>query len=284
MQCDSYDNDPNDGIATFNLEQANPKIVLEPDDPVHILYYNSESDAILDQSNSKTINPIYRNKNQNEIIYAKVIKLNTDCYNIATIRLKTTQQITLSDYVLQTCDPENKSKAIFDLAKEKQTITNDLNLSEEVNISFYKNETDAAIGKNTLPDLYESGNKDIYIRAESDNRCYGTGILSLQVRGFPKINNKELYVCPNEFPLNINTGLDRNIISNYNYTWNTGENTEEISVTQAGNYSVEITDSNLGCSKTIHIEIHENPLPSITNLNINNTTIKIETDDSSNYE
>lgn len=67
-------------------------------------------------------------------------------------------------------------------------------------------------------------------------------------------------LCGNE-PMTIFTN-----ISSVNYTWNTGNATDSITITTAGEYILEITDNN-GCSKsdTIQIDYNEYPVVQLGN-------------------
>lgn len=263
IQCDSFDNNPNDGISVFNLESANAPVSLNSNEAIQIYYYHNEADAINDVNNLMALPNIYKNQYENEILYAKVLKLNTLCYNIARVRLKTSQPVNIDARVLVACDYENNSFGIFDLVQVENSIIADFNLTSNHYITFHESEIDAAIGVNNLPKSFRSNNKYIFIRITSDNACYGLGILQLKVNRFPELENQTLNVCQLDFPVKIETGINTNELSEYSYYWDTGENTSEIIVNTEGVYEVTVYDETKSCEKTVSITVNKNKTPII---------------------
>ncbi|WOD42220.1 T9SS type B sorting domain-containing protein [Hwangdonia lutea] len=275
VQCDSADNNPNDGIAPFNLQLANAPLSLFTQDAIQVYYYHTMADAINDTDNSKAINEIYTNQSNGEIVYAKVLKANTDCYSMATVRLNTTQALDIGTHQLGACDPDEDNLADFDLESESIRIATALNLPTNVDISFYEDKNDAAIGVNPLPNIYTSTNNTLYIRAESSNECYGTGVLNLEVKSFPQLEDQVVNVCLTDFPITINTGLHASEVSNYNYDWSTNDNVNEITVLQAGVYTVNVIDPLFNCEDTMSITVNQNEIPEIRDLIINDRDLTI---------
>ncbi|SFZ89275.1 gliding motility-associated C-terminal domain-containing protein [Flaviramulus basaltis] len=275
VQCDSYDDDSNDGITTFNLEQANAPISLNTNDAIQVYYYQSVIDATNDTLNINALNYVYTNQTQDELLYAKVYKANTECYNMATIRLKTTQPVDIGKHELSNCDFDNDNFADFDLESEGSRIAAQLSLPSNVSITFYESESDAAIGVNALPNIYTSSSKGLFIRAESDNACYGDGELKLNVKSFPQLNDQSINICKSDFPININTGLDTNLIGDYKYIWSTSETTNEIFVNESGIYEVNIYDESLNCEDSITITVKQNQIPDIQDIIIDGHSITV---------
>lgn len=275
VQCDSYDNNPNDGIATYNLQLANAPISLNTSEAIQVYYYHSISDAVKDTQNVNALNNIYRNQIQNELLYAKVYKTNTECFNMSTIRLKTTQPIDIGIHELLACDFDNVNMANFDLKAEGNKIATQLNLPSNVSITFYDNKNDAAIGVNAVPSIYSSGPQTLFIRAESDNACYGDGILNLNVKPFPQLSDQVISVCQDDFPVTINSGISNAQVNFYRYSWNTGETTNEILVNQPGVYSVTVYDETSICEDVITIDVKQNEIPDIQDIAINGQSIQV---------
>ena len=225
IQCDSFDSNPNDGIATYNLQQANAPISLNTTEAIQVYYYHSIAEATTDTFNINAMDNTYRNQVQDELLYAKIYKANTECFNIATVRLKTVQPVDIGNQTLKACDFDNDNFADFDLFSEGNRIISQLNLPSNVSISFYEKEIDAAIGVNALPDIYHSSNINLFIRVESDNACYGDGILELSVQTFPQLDNQLIHVCMVDFPITINSGVKSSEIADFQYRWNTTETT-----------------------------------------------------------
>jgi gliding motility-associated-like protein len=282
IQCDSFDNNPNDGITTFNLQQANAPISLNSTDAIQVYYYHSIADAMNDAFNTYAISNIYTNQMQDELLYAKVFKANTECYSMATIRLKTTQPVDIGLQELSSCDFNNDNIADFDLESEANRIITLLNLPSDVSITFYENENDAAIGINSLPINYESSNRNLYIRADSDNACYGNGTLSLKVKSFPQLNDQNIHVCQSDFPITISSGVGPSQIGDYKYSWSTTEITDEILVSHAGDYQVRVYDELLNCETIVTVNVEQNETPNIQDLVIDGHSVTVILDNSPN--
>lgn len=75
-QCDSFDSNPSDGIAAFNLNNTIPEITLNTTDFINANFYESLTDLNADVDNINYIDPIYTNINPNQIVYAKVFGIN----------------------------------------------------------------------------------------------------------------------------------------------------------------------------------------------------------------
>jgi len=283
IQCDSFDNNPNDGLATFNLQQANAPISLYTTEAIQVYYYHSVADATNDVLNINAIANIYTNQAQDELLYAKVYKANTECFNIATIRLKTTQPVNIGIQELSACDYDNDNKAEFDLESERNRIVMMLNLPSNVSITFHEKESDAAIGVKALPDIYNSSSRDLYIRAESDNACYGGGILNLKVKYFPQLVDQIVSVCQDDFPISISSGIDGSLMNDFKYNWNTNESTNEISVNEPGIYEVRVYDEMINCEDFVVVTVKQNVIPDIQEIVIDGHSIKVVLNSDEDY-
>ncbi|GAA4280837.1 hypothetical protein GCM10022260_12580 [Gaetbulibacter aestuarii] len=275
VQCDSYDGDPNDGIATFDLDQANEPISLGNGADVKVFYYHTQNDAVNDTLKVNGLGPIYKNQSPDEVLYAKVYGLTSDCYNLATVKLKTTQPVNVGVQELFSCDYDNDGVADFDLAAKAAEIKSQLNLSTNVEITFYKTASAAAVGRNNLPDIYASNTDDIYIRVESDNSCYGEGTLQLFVKSFPELADQDIQICKTEYPYTISSGMNPALRNDYSYIWNTGATTPEIMVEAPGAYEVLVYDPNVDCEQTVLVNVKEYELPLIQDLNIDGHSINV---------
>lgn len=275
VQCDSFDSNPNDGKATFNLQQANAPISLNTNEAIQVYYYHSQADASNDILNINSIPYIYVNQSQDELLYAKVYRANTECYNLATVRLKTTQPVDIGMQELSACDYDNDNAAEFDLEAEGIRIANLLSLPSQVSITFFEKESDAAVGVNALPNLYVSSNRNLYVRAESDNACYGDGVLTLIVKSFPQLNDQIISVCQDDFPINISSGINSNQMADFKYSWNTNEISNEITVNEAGIYEVKVYDEILNCEDIVTVTVKQNVIPDIQELVIDGHSIRV---------
>lgn len=275
IQCDSFDNNPNDGVAYFNLEQANAPISLNTSDAIQVYYYHSVAEAMNDEFNTNALPNIYKNQSQDQLLYAKVYAANTECYNIATIRLKTTQPIEIGNHELLACDFDADGMADFDLEAEANKIIELLNLPTDVSITFHEEADDAALGINKLPSVYIASNKIVFIRAERENACYGSGTLNLQAKTFPILDDQSISVCSVDFPITISSGINSSLIADYQYVWNTNEQTNEITVTEAGVYQVRVYDALLNCEDLVTVTVKKNEIPDIQNILIDGHSITV---------
>lgn len=268
-QCDVGDSDPNDGITDFNLQLAREELT-SGDPGLQLYFYENENDAQNDTENQNALDNIYRNNSQDQELTVKVIGFNSDCFEIASIKLHTTSSVVLEPEAATGCELMD-GEAEFNLPTIEQNIIAELGLNSSVSLSFHESENDAAVGENPLSGIYISGAKTIYIRAENANVCYGFGSIDLEIAAFPSINNiMELQTCTSDFPLTLGDDLNITNPENFDFLWSTGENSESIQVNEAGNYSLRITDTDLGCGQSIDFIVEEFPNPEILELEIEN--------------
>ncbi|MEJ2114336.1 MAG: T9SS type B sorting domain-containing protein, partial [Flavobacteriaceae bacterium] len=260
----------------FNLQLANAPLTFNTSEAIQVYYYHTIAEAQNDIDNTNALNNIYTNQMQGEILHAKVFRANTDCYSMASVRLNTTQAVDLNTSTLGACDPDEDGLADFDLETKGIEIASSLNLPSNVTISFFETENDAAIGKNALPNIFNSGNRMLYVRAESDNACYGTGVLNLEVKSFPQLQDQVIDVCLSDFPITIESGLGISQASNYNFEWNTGETNDQIVVNQAGQYNVRVIDPLLNCEDNISVTVNQSNIPVVQNISVNDFSVTVQ--------
>ena len=275
VNCDSFDNNPNDGISTFNLENAVGPISLNTTDRIDVFYYHTFQEAINDVDNENSLDYIYTNQIQDEILYAKVTKANTICYSIATVRLITSQSFEFGNFELTSCTLENSNQGEFDLNIARQNIITSLNLPTNVTIDFFESQQDAAIGVNPLENIYLSTIRTLFIRVEDNNACYGGGTLQLELVSFPVLEDQTITACQSDFPITIDSGLDVNIISDYNYLWNTNQTLEQIQIFQPGSYTLTVIDPINNCEDSLTITVIENALAEISSIELTDNSVVI---------
>ena len=251
IQCDTQDSLSTDGLAMFNLALANEPISLGQKE-YEVYYYHSKSDADNDNTNSSSIPLNYRNSIPNEILFAKVTQPNSSCYSTGSVVLHANKSVLLLPEAMHECDLGN-GKGLFNLKQKKDLIKTELNLPPDVRLFFYAKEADASLGINELVEQYSSVSKTIFIRAENDEGCYGTGHFEIIVEPTPKVAILENRIlCEGE--TNAFIVLDSGITapastSDFTYSWSTGETTPTILVNKEGDYSV-IIKNKFGCSTT----------------------------------
>lgn len=130
------------------------------------------------------------------------------------------------------------------------------------------------------------GSNAIYVRITFNNSCYRVVTLELNVLPLPVLKMKDTYaVCENGFTtITADSGFD-------SYLWSTGATTQNIVVSQGGNYSVTVTKNtgSLSCSSTKNIFVEVSQKATITNIETVDWTssenvITVFVDGSGDYE
>jgi len=270
IQCDTQDSVSTDGLAMFNLALANEPISLGKKE-YEVYYYYSKSDADNDITNSLSIPLNYRNTIPDEILFAKVTQPNSSCYSIGSVMLHANKSVLLLPEAMHECDLGN-GKGLFNLKQKKDLIKTELNLPADVRLYFYSNENDAALGTNEVAEQYSSVSKRIFIRAENDEGCYGTGHFEIIVEPTPNIIILENRILC-EGLTNPTIVLDAGIIapatiSDFTYIWSTGETSPTISINKEGEYTV-IVKNKSGCTTTRKTVVTLSYLAKINNIIVN---------------
>ncbi|MGW1455392.1 T9SS type B sorting domain-containing protein [Salegentibacter agarivorans] len=270
QQCDISDNDPGDGITTFNLQLARNELLSSENSSVQLYFYENEQNAMDDVENTQALSSTYRNNISNQELTVKMVDLNGECSKLDKIRLEATGGVQLNPAPVKGCELTD-GEGEFNLTDIEQNIIQKLGLNQNITLSFHQTENDAILGENYLPEIYLSSSKTIYIRAEADNSCYGFGSIDLQIAAFPRLNNTmELQACVSNFPISLGNDLNIPNAENYDFSWSTGENSQTILVDTAGSYSLTITDPNLSCGQSINFIVEEFQNPEILDLEIEN--------------
>lgn len=265
-QCD-FDADPNDGITQFNLQLAKDP-VTEGDAATLVYFYETYPEAENDIENQNSINNTFRNRTRNQVVFAKVTRLNSLCYDISEVTLNTTDGNIINPSPKFGCAADNE-KADFDLSTIAGEVKDEMNLPPSAEITFHLYQSEAAIGNKELPAIYESGERTIFLRIENENICYGFGSMDLKILSFPAIQDVyELNVCSSQFPVTIGSDILLDNPENYNFLWNTGQTSQEIQVNNAGIYFVEIVDKEIGCGRRVDFFIEEFLTPEIVDIQI----------------
>ncbi|CAM3576599.1 T9SS type B sorting domain-containing protein [Flavobacterium saliperosum] len=281
-QCD----DNQDAITAFNLTEANSLISTDPD--VVFSYFTSSANAL---ANTNPITDFTNFISAGTTIWIRVQNTN-GCFRIATTTLLVSAtQITAADMqTLEECDmyidpndPENDGYAYFDFTPATTGILNSFTSSQNLRVTYYENlndalaEQNAVMGTNSAP--YRNtvaSSQTLYVRVDSNlnNECVGMGpYLNLTVNPIPDIDlGDDFTLC-----LDPATGLGSQNIDatpsntgNFSYTWTpanpdtdaNGNQNAVYHITQAGTYTVVVTNTNTSCetSDTITIDASSEPL------------------------
>lgn len=284
IQCDSYDSNPNDELAFFNLENSIAPLTLNKADDFNVYFYLNDADAENDIYNENPLSITYKNTVPNQLLTAKVIYKDSYCHSLGKVKLIANSSLLLNanDYI--GCDIGDGTAA-FNFTLKENEIKNSLSLPGTVDIYFFDSEENASNNILPLGDTYISSEKIIYFRAENDGICYGAGTFNLNVNYFPPVElNETISICEGNFPIVINASIPLAIQQNYSYKWSSGETSNNLNITNEQQVSVTITDKILGCEKVKTFDIVKVTIPYITDvaINLNDNTVQIFTE--SNFE
>ena len=271
-QCDTQDNNPNDGLTEFNLQLAKDDLTNN-DQTLQIFFYTSRQDAEMDTLNENALNNIYRNTSPSETLFAKVLGFGSECFDITTIKLNTTTSVDLTSSPASGCDLGDGT-AEFNFSAIERNLIQELNLPNNIDLTFHEEEADAALGEKPLQENYISAPRTIFIRANNDAVCYGFGKIELELTPFPRLALiNDINACTSQFPLEIGNAINLNNPEDYNFTWSTGENTPTIYIIEGGFYDLRIEDPLLGCGRIISFNINEEQSPQIIDVQVENNGI-----------
>ena len=268
-QCDSYDNNQNDGLATFNLNSAIDDLTLHKQDDYLVYFYLNETDAENDIYNQHPLPTTYTNTTPDQIVFAKIMYKDSDCYSLGKLKLTAVVSSLLETDDLVGCET-NDNMGEFDLDKKTTDIKTSLSLPSTVEISYYETKTDAINETNPLNSDYISSEKTIYFKASNKGVCYGSGTFDLKINYFPLVPfDDTLNICENDFPVTINAPIPFNQKDNYTYYWSNGSSTYSITLPTQETVSVTITDKLYNCEKLVTFDVKKVSPPIVTNVDIN---------------
>lgn len=245
------ENDPdNDGFTVFDLTSKDAEITAgNPDYTVS--YYETQVDA---ENNVNTLPSPYNNIIANsQTVYFRVEGSPIGCYSISPLEL-------LTEYVpflvypvtIVECEENGNDSVILDLTSINQQILGNLSASDYT-IAYYQIYDDALTQTNTIanPSTYSSDPSIPIVYAgvtETGTGEYVITTIDIVINQLPIIQLNDVYtICSGDtielFPYTI-------VQQNCTYQWSTGENTSTITVTQAGTYTVIITNTVTGCVNT----------------------------------
>lgn len=193
---------------------------------------------------------------------------NSTCFDIGEVRLMTKGSLELTPEPANGCDSGNGT-ADFNFNRIAENVKSELGLASDIQLSFHGTENDALLGRNPLPENYNSAPRTIYIQAISQGICHGFGSIQLEITSFPVVRlANEMNVCSSEFPITLSADEVFRNDSQYGYLWSSGETTPEIIVSSAGTYTLEIINNTIGCGRTTVFEVGSLTVPQITDINV----------------
>jgi gliding motility-associated-like protein len=280
VQCDSYDSNPNDELAVFNLASTKNSITLNNTEKYDVFFYLNDTDANNDLYNLNALPENFTNTTPNQIITVKVMQKNSSCYSLGNIELIANSSLPLTTTDLVGCET-NDGEGVFDFNAKKEQIINSLGLPSTLTIDFFDSEQNVINNSNPISGNHTSIEKKIYFRAENNGICYGAGYFNLIINKFPPIElNERFSICEDNFPFTVSATIPPNLQNNYTYLWSNGSSEHNITVNEPQEISVTITDKIFNCSKIKKINIEKVTAPIIisTKVNINTQTVTVTTE------
>ncbi len=160
-------------------------------------------------------------------------------------------------------------------------------------VSYYNSLTDAQMGINELPQQYEktAGVETIFVRVSSleNPNCYDAS-QSFEFEGIaaPILGlDQQLFICEDGSMATIGQATSN---PNYEYSWNTGQTTPFITVSEPGTYILTATTSqgSVNCVRTRTIEVITSISPEISAVEIDgfssSNTVTIQTELDGDFE
>ena len=160
-------------------------------------------------------------------------------------------------------------------------------------VSYHGSLNDAMLGIDFLPKQYETkgSTETIYVRISSlyNPRCYDASQdFELEYIETPELDfPSEVYMCENSTSVIIGEQTPN---ANYDYSWDSGETSASITVTQTGLYTLTATNNQpgLSCVNSITINVIFSKTPEITDVIIedlqNDNQVTVITDIDSEFE
>jgi gliding motility-associated-like protein len=229
-----------DGFGVFNLFDVSGQI----DPNLQVLnFFNSLENAELDTE--PIANPgSYNNVIEDEVVFARILSPG-NCIVIQEVFL-VGQTLDLPQVITTVCPALETSPTSFSLQAIINQISDVLSVGSGI-VDLYASENDAINQDNEITSGFLEIETDllpvtVYARINSDSSC-GIAPVLLQKIDAPLFtdNQTDFLICENEGnTINLNASIE-NPQGEIFYDWSTGETTEQITISEPGNYSVDVT-------------------------------------------
>ncbi|MFQ3237732.1 MAG: hypothetical protein ACI9NI_000001, partial [Olleya marilimosa] len=257
------DND-NSGITVFDLT-INEDDILGSQSDITITYYESEANAIDD------VDPITDPTSYTSaptIVYIRLTNNVTGCFKVDSFNIDLAPKPILgTPEDLLGCDNNEDGIAEYDLTTNEAVLANGMT---DLVFTYYLDLSDAETSTNAITDTfnYQSGSDTIYVRVENESGCFETTSFDLLfgIRPETTFNLDMPYeVCPNATsPITITAQAENYTASEVSIKWY-NEGVEIVgqtglalnTVLTAGEYEIEVTYTETGCSKSEFVTVVE---------------------------
>ncbi len=269
-------NTPDDFSACSTTAQAefdltvNDTVVLGAQDPANYTVTYHESLTNAESDNNPIMSP-YTNTSNPQVIYVRVEDNVTGCYETTSFNILISAPTHTAESVdIIGCDNDDDGFASFDLDAHNANVLNGQDASQ-YNVTYHATETDAMMGAGALTSPYSSSGGIIYVRVETVAYpdCYVTNSFELIIGTEPVSSftpNFDYEVCPNAtVPIIIEATAENYSEAEVSINWYLdgvlipGETGLTLPVLIAGDYEIEVTFNDTGCSNNAIITVIELP-------------------------
>ncbi|SHG68304.1 T9SS type B sorting domain-containing protein [Chryseobacterium vrystaatense] len=253
-----------DGTVTVILSNITGIVLNNPGYFTNVRYYASLADANAGNANTLPNNWSYT---ATTTIYIRVESPDGCAVVVKPLQFSIGARIPLITKAAVTtiCDDDLDGTKTADLTQFIPMFTADPN----VTYTFHGNLTDAQNDSNAiLATVNITGTQTYYIRFEKNGVCPEVASIRFTVK-IPKKSDilHDVMICPKATTtLDAGPGFEK-------YLWSTGATSPSISNVSAGNYWVELTFN--GCVYRQYVTVTEYPVPMITSIEINGTTVTV---------
>lgn len=287
FQCDDVSND---GIGLFDFATKTNSILGNQNPSIFSVSYHLDQNDANVNANPLSLN--YQNTTNPQTIFVRVgNNQNSTCYSITSFQIglyKMPIANPLQDII--TCDDQsNNGTEIFNLSDQTSILLGSQSVTD-FNVSYHSSQTDANNGSNVLPINYSNTTNPQTIYARIENKlssiCYDTSSFQLMIRPKPLIELNDFYsICQgSSITINANQGFT-------SYLWSNSDTTPNTTFTQAGNYSLTVTQDygDIICDATKNFVIYNSNIATITNIETqdwtdNENTISVQVTGDGDYE
>lgn len=192
---------------------------------------------------------------------------------------------TQPNFALIECDEvDNDGQAEFALTQFNATIIGTQNPSD-FTLTYHLTAQDADTGTNPLSEPYQSATAQLFARLKYNaGDCYDVVAVEVVVNPYPVLQMPLRYgICPDaSVTITADAGMD-------SYLWSNGQTTPSITVSEAGTYTLTVTQDHSGitCTGTYTVEVDGVAAPTIHHIDVtdwtdNDNTITIHTSEPDN--
>lgn len=252
VQCGSSQ----DITTTFNLPLTIPPMTNNDPELNGLHFFETLEDAEADEN--PILEPFSYTTTLPKQVFARIFGPG-DCYSIGVINLELSVANTPPiDVFICEDDGSQNGLTTFNLSQDV-TPTVLLSVPAGNTVRYFATYQNAVLEQNQLANTYSNStpNEVIYARVQSNYNCYDIITINLHVPVFDlsAFDDEDISIC-NGAPTVLAAPAGYS-----DYTWSTSETSQQITVTQTGDYSVTaITEGGCEATKVFHVSELEPPV------------------------